>query len=59
VVQYDCAFTSNINANTYKLFGEYQFIPFYNAAEKNTVDYYENRKLYFIKKIDGVIKAVN
>lgn len=59
LVQYDSAFTSNINANTYKLFGEYQFTPFYNAAEKNTVDYYENRKLYFIKKIDGVIKAVN
>ncbi|RYZ50004.1 MAG: hypothetical protein EOP49_14965 [Sphingobacteriales bacterium] len=41
----------------YKLFYDYNILPVLNK-KTNKTDYYENKKLFFVKKMDGVIKAV-
>ncbi len=57
-VLYDSTFANKVSANDGKLFGEYNFTPFNNAANTAVTDYFENRKLYFIKKLDGNIKGI-
>lgn len=37
--------------------GQYQIVPVLNK-KTGQIDYYENKKLFFIKKQDGIIKAV-
>ena len=37
--------------------GEFDIQPVINRATM-TLDYFENKKLYFVKKLDGVVKAV-
>jgi hypothetical protein len=50
---------SNLNDKKYMLFNEFDIQPVYNKATvPATLDYYENRKLYFVKKLDGVVKQV-
>lgn len=39
------------------LFGEIDIQPVYNK-QTGAIDYYENKRLFFIKKLDGVVKAV-
>jgi hypothetical protein len=48
----------NLNDKRFMLFNEVDIQPVVN---KNTaaVDYYENKKLYFVKKMDGIVKQVN
>lgn len=41
----------------YKLFYDFNILPVVNKKTSKT-DYYENKKLFFVKKVDGVIKAV-
>jgi hypothetical protein len=41
----------------YKVFTDFDIQPIINK-QTNTVDYLENKKLYFIKKVDGVVKPV-
>jgi len=51
------AISSNFGAKKNTLFGEIDIQPVVNKQNGGT-EYYENKKLYFIKKVDGVIKAV-
>lgn len=46
-----------INDHRHKIFYDFDIQPVINKKTSKT-DYYENKKLYFIKKIDGSIKAV-
>jgi len=48
--------SSSLGDKKYKLFTEFDIQPMLNKGM--TLDYFENRKLYFVKKIDGVVKAV-
>jgi hypothetical protein len=48
--------SSSLGEKKYKLFTEFDIQPMLNKSM--TLDYFENRKLYFVKKIDGVVKAV-
>lgn len=54
-------YKKNLNANLgdkrFKLFTEFDIEPVYNK-KTSTTDYFENKKLYFVKKVDGVVKAV-
>jgi hypothetical protein len=54
-------YKKNLNANLgdkkYKLFTEFDIEPAYNK-KTSTTDYFENKKLYFVKKVDGIVKAV-
>jgi hypothetical protein len=51
---------SYLNDKKYMLFNEFDIQPALNKGTvPATLDYYENRKLYFVKKVDGVVKQVN
>jgi len=48
---------SSLSDKKYLLFGEFDIQPVINRATM-TLDYFENKKLYFVKKVDGVVKTV-
>jgi hypothetical protein len=48
---------SSLSDKKYMLFGEFDIQPVINKTTM-THDYYENKKLYFVKKVDGVVKTV-
>lgn len=49
---------SSLSDKKYMLFGgEFDIQPVINRATM-TLDYFENKKLYFVKKLDGVVKTV-
>ncbi|RYG04043.1 MAG: hypothetical protein EOO02_07035 [Chitinophagaceae bacterium] len=50
-------FQQQIQKDTYKLFYDFNIQPVVNK-KTNKIDYYENKKLFFVKKVDGVIKTV-
>jgi hypothetical protein len=41
-----------------RIFSDFDIQPVKLRQQNSKPDYYENRKIYFIKKIDGVIKGV-
>ncbi|HEY1199691.1 MAG TPA: amino acid ABC transporter substrate-binding protein [Niastella sp.] len=50
--------SSSLSDKKYMLFGgEFDIQPVINRATM-TLDYFENKKLYFVKKLDGALKAV-
>lgn len=57
---------SQYGANAFQLFSDDMFKsinsldiqPVYNKVNSSEIDYYENKKIYFIKKIDGATKSV-
>lgn len=48
---------NQLSDNSFKLFNEFDFVPV-KANGENLPAYLENKKIYFIKKSDGVIKSV-
>lgn len=48
---------NHLSENKFKLFNQFNILP--NKNTNNNIDYYENNKLYFIKKLGSTIKAVN
>lgn len=48
---------NSISEKKYKVFTDFDIQPVLNK-QTNTLDYFENKKLYFIKKMDGSIKAI-
>ena len=58
LLQYKSDFASNLTRKDYSVFREIDIQPVLNK-QSMTLDYFENKKLYFLKWMDGVIKAVN
>ena len=50
-------FMKHINDRDYRLFAEFDFQPVY-MRKSDEPDYVENKKVYFIKKTDGVVKTI-
>jgi hypothetical protein len=50
--------TSSIGEKKYKVFIDYDIQPVFLNRQNLTLDYFENRKLYFIKTESGVIRGV-
>ena len=50
---------NNLSDKDFKLFNEFDFQPVKTASGKSIPDYLENKKLYFIRKLDGLVKSVN
>lgn len=48
---------SSLSDKRFLLFTQFDIQPVIDK-KTNTLDYFENKKLYFVKKIDGVVKAV-
>ncbi len=47
-----------LSEKKFKLFNDFDIRPTLNKTNKQRIDFFENRKLYFIKKNDGQIKTV-
>jgi hypothetical protein len=48
---------SSLGDKKYMIFTEYDIQPILNKTTQ-TLDYFENKKLYIVRKVDGVVKAV-
>lgn len=57
LMQYGPDLASNLSNKQHKVFTDYDIQPVLNK-ENMTLDYFENKKLYFLKWQDGIIKAV-
>ncbi|MGQ0738251.1 MAG: ABC transporter substrate-binding protein [Bacteroidota bacterium] len=57
LMQYKNDFASNISNKQNKVFTDYDIQPVLNK-QTMTLDYFENKKLYFLRWQDGVLKAV-
>ncbi len=51
-------FINHLSDKTYKLFNDFDIRAIKNRTT-STTDYQENRKIYFIKKLDGTVRSVN
>lgn len=58
LLQFGVDLSSNINNKHAKLFTDFDVQPVINRQTMN-LDFFENKKLYFIKWQDGVLKSVN
>ena len=58
LAQYKTDLSSNLNNKGNKVFTDFDIQPVLNK-QTMTMEYFENKKLYFIKWQDGVIKGVN
>lgn len=57
LLQYKQDFASNITSKLNKVFTDFDIQPVL-SRQNMTLDYFENKKLYFLKWQDGVLKAV-
>jgi hypothetical protein len=57
LMQYGQDLSSNLANKQHKVFTDYDIQPVVNK-QNMTLDYFENKKLYFLKWQDGVLKAV-
>ena len=58
LAEYKTDLSSNLNNKSNKVFTDFDIQPVLNK-QTMTMEYFENKKLYFIKWQDGVIKGVN
>jgi hypothetical protein len=49
--------SSSLSDKKYMLFTEFDIQPILNKSNQ-TLDYFENKKLYIVRKVDGLVKAV-
>lgn len=55
LLKYPNNLASQLSDNSFKIFNEYDFVP---VLQNGEINYLENKKLYFIRKSDGIIKSV-
>jgi hypothetical protein len=48
-------FMDHLNDYAYKVFSEYNFKPVFNNKNASTPDYFENKRLYFLRSENGVV----
>lgn len=58
LMHYGKDLSSNLASKQYQVFTEYDIQPVI-SRQTNTLEYFENKKLYFIKWQDGIIKSAN
>ncbi|MFI5152315.1 MAG: amino acid ABC transporter substrate-binding protein [Chitinophagales bacterium] len=56
--QYGKNLGGSIGEKKYKVFSDFDIEPVFLNKQNMTLDYFENRKLYFIKKVNGNVVAV-
>lgn len=59
LLKYGAALPAHLSDKEFKLFNDFDFQPVKAYPESVSADYLENRKLYFIRKKDGVVRSVN
>jgi len=50
---------SNLGDKKFKVFTDFDIQPVFLNRQNMTLDYFENKKLYFIRKVDGNVTGVN
>lgn len=51
--------SGSIGENKFKVFTDFEILPVFLNRQTMTLDYFENKKLYFIKNLDGTTLLVN
>ncbi len=59
LTEYKKDFPANLSRKEFNVFRDFDIQPIFTNRQNMTLDYFENKKLYFIKKVDGVVMAVN
>lgn len=59
LLKYNNQLINHLSDKEYKLFNDFDIQPVRNNKAGTIPDYLENKKLYFIRKVDGKIKSVN
>ena len=57
LMQFGKDIASNISSKQHKVFTDFEIQPVLNK-QNMTLDYFENRKLHFLKLLDGILKSV-
>jgi hypothetical protein len=57
-LKHDNSFIKNLSDRDFKITNEFDIQPVRTRKDTSTTDYLENKKLYYIVKMDGVIKSV-
>lgn len=55
LLKYPNNLATQLSDNSFKIFNEYDFVP---VLQNGEISYLENKKLYFVRKSDGIIKSV-
>ena len=58
LLQYNKDLASNLGNKQYKVFTDYDVQPVLGKTSM-ALDYFENKKLYFLKMQDGIVRSVN
>lgn len=60
LIKHEGAFMKNLSDKSLKLFNDFDIQPVKPySSNPNAVDYLENKKLYYIRKLDGQIRSAN
>lgn len=51
--------SGSVGEKKFKVFNDFDITPVFLNRQAPTLDYFENKKLYFIRKTDGAVTAVN
>ena len=51
--------SGSVGEKNFKVFTDFDILPVFLNRQTMTLDYFENKKLYFIKKMDGAVTGVN
>lgn len=57
--KYDSSLISHLGEREFKLLTEYDFRPIQWSKENTTPDYYENKRVYIIKRFNGIASRLN
>jgi hypothetical protein len=58
LLEHGTSLSSNIGEKKFKVFDDFDIEPVFLNKQNMTLDYFENKKLYIIKKVDGNVTAV-
>lgn len=58
LLQYGKNLSGSIGEKKYKVFDDFDIEPVFLNKQNMTLDYFENKKVYFVKKVDGNVMAV-
>lgn len=59
LLQYGPTLNTSLSDKKFNVFTEFDIQPVYTNRQNMTLDYFENKKLYFVRKLNGVIAGVN
>lgn len=58
LIKYKQDFIQNLSSNDFNVFTNFNIQPVLNNNDVPSINYFENKKLYFYKKQDGILKSV-